>query len=775
MKKTVIALFLVLILLSLPLFARTGGPDSFGYRFIDSDEPGGPTFEWLDIEATGTAGPSGDDSYRVISLPSAFEYYGDFYTQVTISTNGWVALGSWSTSSLSCDTIPSTSIPQSKIGLCHMDMHTGTGSIKYKDMGDGRFVISYIGVRDYTGSGEQFWMQVVFDYSRKSIRLNYQHVESPTSTYREGFVGIENETGTVGLCYGKHMSASSPLHDSLSITFRSDLIVSPPYFNDCYSSSEFETDGAVNDWELGRPMTVGPTTTHSFPYCWCTKRVENYSTSSNSILYPPRMSIAGCGQPIFDWWQWMEADSNFDGGLVEISTDDGISWSPVEPENGYTTPALGAGSALAGYPAFTGNIDEWEYQSIDLSPFISYGEVWLRFHFAANTSTEQAGWYVDDIGIHDSYGYLTGYVDLDYRDNDNGAIVEIPELGLFDITDATGYYFIDSVKVGVWDIVCSSDSFATQETLGIAFARQETTYIDFLLPPMLFASNFDTNSAGGVATPLSGWEWGRPDTLVAPPYAAHSESLCWGTNLSGNYINYASWTLDFQVFLAANNPHMQLFHWYKFAGEYAGYLWDGGNVKVRAIQDSTWTLVYPVGGTAPIYGYDGMVSDHNSLIGGEPAFGGETHGDFWHQVVLDMSDFGMDTAIIRFEVGADGAGTSRGWYIDDIIITDYSIGVEEDKTGRPEDLTIGTYPNPFNAKVNIEFDNPAPGPVSAKIYDIRGSLVDVLLNEDFMFAGSYKLAWDGSNSTGDKLPSGVYLVKISTDKKSTSATLLMVK
>jgi len=776
MNKIYSAFFCVLIMVCSAVLARTGGPDAEGYRFIDSDEPGGPPFEWIDISLTGSSGPSGDDSRLTVSIPGAFEYYGNYFTQVTICTNGWIVFGSTTYTLYTVDSIPSPSYPQNVVGLCFMDLTTTYGGqIKYQTLPDGRFVVSYIDVTELGYSSNTYSMQFVLDLDRRTIQLNYLDVSPVGSSYREGSVGIENGTGLIGLFYGHHSATSSVLHDSLSILFRSTLVVNPPYFNNCYASTDFEHEGSVDDWEQGRPLSaVSPHDAHSFPFCWGTQIDTVYSPYSNSILYPPRMYIGGCGQPIFDWWQWYDTDSADDGGVVEITTDDGITWNVVEPEGGYPCAALGAGSALAGYPAFSGSSGGWEYQSIDLTPFVFAGEVRLRFHFAADASDEMGGWYIDDIGLSESFGVIWGHVDLDYRTDDTGARVEILDLGIWDISDTSGYYFLDSVKTGTWDVMCTRDSFAAQSALGISIARNDTVELNFLMPPVLMATNFDTNSAGGDPEPDDGWQWGRPDSFAAPPASAHSDSFCWGTNLQGNYMNFANWTLDFQVFLVADHPHMEIYHWYKFAGEYAGYFWDGGNVKCKAIYEDSFSIVYPRADLG--YNYDGPISDHNTFLGGQPGFGGEGTGDFWHPTIFNLSDWAMDTAIIRFEIGSDGAGTSRGWYIDDLVITDYSAGIKDEILAiKPNRIGIKAYPNPFNPSTTIEFTLPNTGPTQISVYNISGQRVRVLSEKDRMRGGPYRVIWDGRDDCGAELPTGIYLAKVTAGGLSNDIRLLLVK
>ncbi len=97
------------------------------------------------------------------------------------------------------------------------------------------------------------------------------------------------------------------------------------------------------------------------------------------------------------------ATRRFDGGVVEISTDGGYSWSDLGgrfTSGGYTgTIASGTGNRLAGRRAFTG--ESWGYGAsrVDLADF-GGGSVWIRFRTGTDSSISAYGWFVDDVRIY---------------------------------------------------------------------------------------------------------------------------------------------------------------------------------------------------------------------------------------------------------------------------------------------------------------------------------------------------------------------------------------
>ena len=63
--------------------ADIGGPDNFGYRWVDSDEPGTDLeFDWIEINQIGQSLTLRDDEVEgPINMGFNFDFYGNTYNQ----------------------------------------------------------------------------------------------------------------------------------------------------------------------------------------------------------------------------------------------------------------------------------------------------------------------------------------------------------------------------------------------------------------------------------------------------------------------------------------------------------------------------------------------------------------------------------------------------------------------------------------------------------------------------------------------------------------------
>ncbi|MFA7421922.1 MAG: T9SS type A sorting domain-containing protein [Melioribacteraceae bacterium] len=80
------------------------------------------------------------------------------------------------------------------------------------------------------------------------------------------------------------------------------------------------------------------------------------------------------------------------------------------------------------------------------------------------------------------------------------------------------------------------------------------------------------------------------------------------------------------------------------------------------------------------------------------------------------------------------------------------------------------YPNPFNPSTQIKFGISEASNIELKIYDILGREVAVLINKEFMNAGSYSVKFNAGN-----LASGIYIYKLSTEKNTISKKMQLLK
>jgi len=74
-------------------------------------------------------------------------------------------------------------------------------------------------------------------------------------------------------------------------------------------------------------------------------------------------------------------------------------------------------------------------------------------------------------------------------------------------------------------------------------------------------------------------------------------------------------------------------------------------------------------------------------------------------------------------------------------------------------LTARNYPNPFNPATRIEYTMPRDGHLTLKIYNVKGELVKILI-DDQVTAGANSALWDGTNDSGAKVSSGVYFYEV---------------
>jgi len=82
---------------------------------------------------------------------------------------------------------------------------------------------------------------------------------------------------------------------------------------------------------------------------------------------------------------------------------------------------------------------------------------------------------------------------------------------------------------------------------------------------------------------------------------------------------------------------------------------------------------------------------------------------------------------------------------------------------------LRAYPNPFNPAIEISFELATAGRVSVRIYDSVGRQVAVLIDEQFLPAGTQQMVW------GDPLPSGVYYVQLQSESASVSKKITLLK
>ncbi len=196
----------------------SGGPDSFGYVWVDSDTEGVGLPEWIEISGIGTLLTLGDDKGIEVNLPFEFPFYGESKTKVNVCSNGYLTFGSKTTTYINAR-IPSTTEPNDLIAVFWDDLQPNKDPARVYYYGDDNvFVVQYQNVKPYGGAAA-YTFQVVLT---PAGTITYHYKTMPGAFLDEATIGIENKTGTVGLQVAYN---EDYVHDDLAVMFMPTYVV----------------------------------------------------------------------------------------------------------------------------------------------------------------------------------------------------------------------------------------------------------------------------------------------------------------------------------------------------------------------------------------------------------------------------------------------------------------------------------------------------------------------------------------------------------------------
>ena len=195
---------------------------------------------------------------------------------------------------------------------------------------------------------------------------------------------------------------------SINLPSASELI----FFDNHEATTQFTNDARPDTWQLVSRDAYSGTKT------WYAREVENPAhnvtlTQVSQVAIPPQGAK-------LSFYHKFNTEAGFDGGVVEVSADNGATWTYLPAaafeKNGYNSiiatldnPNIGT-TDLA---AFSGATSGYINSIADLGEYAGQ-QVRLRFRFTCDVQTlasgTDPGWYVDDVYVIRNLTSITNYV-----------------------------------------------------------------------------------------------------------------------------------------------------------------------------------------------------------------------------------------------------------------------------------------------------------------------------------------------------------------------------
>ena len=706
-----------------------GGPDAFGYSFIDSNAPSGPVYNWQDISATGSSSImygvptyAGDDNFsEPIPMGFPFPFYGYQYTEAYVDTNGELLLAdnSWYDAypSLGWDgdgnmfnymyPIPGYAQMPGLIAVYWDDLFAeqGVSDIYYQTFGstpERYTIIQWNNLRFLAGTGgsPSLKFQVIL-HENGEIVMQYHTTHTgqipgvvPHANGRSATVAIQNASADIGLPYLRELvqnntyvgvePAGNILHDGLAVRFFNGEDTQPPVISHDQPGNTFTQNPVLTANVIDFSAITDCQLHYNHGGGWQSLAPGSVQGATRSF-YLPQIPL---GSELRYYFSASDALGN--SVTLPAGAPDGTLGFQILPSAGATVLL-----------AISGNQD---YQRTEL-PFYTGEFDALGLAYDIYDWEEFPSW-----SIPDQYQAVFIYAVTGSQGNRADSL----SVALMNWLDG-------GTVTAPRNVFMASDGWAAN-----THAHPNASVMRKMFNAY-FRAHYVASGTGGGTNGLAG-----PDVF----------SYESGTIL--RRINSPIGTPNTEYDVYANSPDC-IFYYDECPDTYADQVQypEIGAVAAFTFQDG------PVGGNA--YLLNGVCATALEL---------PIYRAFYFS--FDLSQLSNPTA--RAEWMADIAD----WFdlgpvaLDDPAGPEIAAGIS------------GIWPNPFRSNCNIRFETAAKGAARLEIFNLRGQKVRGLASGD-LARGSHNLVWNGTDDSGQAVASGVYYLRLQTGDLRQTRKITIIK
>ncbi|HPG42052.1 MAG TPA: T9SS type A sorting domain-containing protein [bacterium] len=150
--------------------------------------------------------------------------------------------------------------------------------------------------------------------------------------------------------------------------------------------------------------------------------------------------------------------------------------------------------------------------------------------------------------------------------------------------------------------------------------------------------------------------------------------------------------------------------------------------------------------------------------------GGDNEGGYGNNHVENIDD-SQPTAFINAQFGSIDPIFYNRWDFDKRVVT----GVKPRPQTTPSAYMLEqNYPNPFNPETTIDYSLQHSGKVELSVFNVRGEKIATLIDAS-QGMGAYRVTWNGKDSLGNQVGSGVYFYKIKAGDFTAIKKMILVR